>query len=852
MAVLTRMPLPRVLRPLPGEAFASFIERNARFQNVQVITLLHRIGLIDVEEAQAIPNGYGVFIEPSRKEVIAGALRLTTDELDSLLLEGLNGIAYEAQYTADGAFDLRSTTMGSWVYMAGSHVCPECVRGRDGYWRTAWKLPWSFACVEHQLMLAADCPSCELRFASWRRDKQVKPSASFLVPESGRCLNVRGGGPRGYRTGACDHDITSVDTLHLHPNSAVLQAQAWIDAALEARYAVIAGERVPAIEFIRILRGISALMLYAATPNLVTQLVPGLPAELITSFAVDARERNARAEAANSNAAIEIAAGKRQKRGSQRETAFAPTDPHVMGILVAVSEAILAAPDVASIAQRARPLIALAMERSGGGAAYLNRLGLPPLFSQLHTLAFDAMRSHRFPREQLALGDIGSAYAFEARHVPSVYWAPEYFAKFEPFFRDLDVLELTARQTVSLMLTETVVDGERGAAFEAIGIGKGSVRPGAARAASLIRSRTDYDEFARTLHKEARRISAAYELVDYESRRTRFSDFAAIPAQDWAFIAGQAGVSAGLGGGRNHMAAAWVWTQLTQGDYRFAPALNARQAKPESIRNVHRTFVNGMSDDLLRVLSGYVDYLGRGGQAGGFDRFALNQGHSAVNGVFGYGFNLRHVPALFWRTEYEAKFRHYFRAIGVADKTGRAAMSVMLAELIVRMTRSDIGDALGLNGRNVQAGVSAAIQRVRASDGGEKLSSGLREFALDLSEEPHKIDYRARRTALSQFKDIPEVEWIEVCNRAGVGKGRVGVRSKQAAAWLWAELVQADARTSPAFVGLRKASSHSHGVYDKFVRELIPDLGSELKALGESCLNGRTPGRQPQAMRDVW
>ncbi|MCK9519242.1 MAG: TniQ family protein [Dehalococcoidia bacterium] len=827
------MPLPRVLRSLPGEAFASFIERNARFQNVQVVTLLHRIGLIDVEEAQAIPNGYGVFIEPGRKEVVAGALRLSAEGLDALLLEGLNGVAYAAQFTADGAFDLRGTTMGAWVYMAGSHTCPECVGGENGYWRTAWKLPWSVACVEHQRMLAAECPSCERRFASWRRDKQVKPSASFTVPAAGRCLNVRGGGPRGHRTGACDHDITTVDTLRLDPDSEILAAQAWIDAALGARYAVIGGERVPALEFFRVLRGFSALMLYAATPSLVLDLVPGLPAELRRSFEVDARERAARLDAARRDAELAVAAGRRQKPGSQKETAFAPTDPHVMGVLVAACKAILDAPDVVGIAKRARPLLGLAMERVGGGASYLNRLGLPPVFSQLHALAFDAPRSHRFPRKRLTLGGIGSAFGFEARHVPAVYWAPEYFETFEPFFRELDVLEITARQTVSLMLAEMVVDDERDAAFEAIGIGVESVRPGVRRATSLIRNQANYDEFVEALHEEAKRISQAYEQVDYAARRARFSDFAAIPAQDWAFIAGHAGIGAGQDGGRNHMAAAWVWTQLTQGDHRTAPALTARPGTLESIRQVYRSFLNGMGDDLLLVLWGYVDYLGRGGQPGVFQGHALNFGYSAVNGVFGYGFELRHVPSLFWRGKYESRFRHYFRALGVADKTGRAAMSVMLAELIVSMTRTDLGSVLGLDERSVRSGVSAAIQRVRAGDGGQKLRNDIQAFALELSEDPKKVDFEARRAALRTFRDIPDEDWAEICRRAGVGKGRVGVRSKQAAAWLWAELVQADARSSPAFADLEAASQHAIAVFDQFVRTMIPKVGDEIVAYGK-------------------
>src|SRR5690606_19075283 len=100
-------------------------------------------------------------------------------------------------------------------------------------------------------------------------------------------------------------------------------------------------------------------------------------------------------------------------------------------------------------------------------------------------------------------------------------------------------------------------------------------------------------------------------------------------------------------------------------------------------------------------------------------------------------------------------------------------------------------------------------------------------------EDPTRVDFEARRAALRTFRDIPEEDWTEICKRAGVGKGRVGVRSKQAAAWLWAELVQADARSSPAFADLEAASQHAIAVFNQFVRTMIPKVGDEIVAYGK-------------------
>jgi hypothetical protein len=39
-------------------------------------------------------------------------------------------------------------------------VCPECIRESDGRWQLSWRLGWSFACVQHNRLLADACPTC--------------------------------------------------------------------------------------------------------------------------------------------------------------------------------------------------------------------------------------------------------------------------------------------------------------------------------------------------------------------------------------------------------------------------------------------------------------------------------------------------------------------------------------------------------------------------------------------------------------------------------------------------------------------------------------------------------------------
>ncbi|MEU8960516.1 TniQ family protein [Streptomyces sp. NPDC048491] len=36
-------------------------------------------------------------------------------------------------------------------------TCPRCL-ARNGRWRLEWRLPWSFACLDHVIYLCNRCP----------------------------------------------------------------------------------------------------------------------------------------------------------------------------------------------------------------------------------------------------------------------------------------------------------------------------------------------------------------------------------------------------------------------------------------------------------------------------------------------------------------------------------------------------------------------------------------------------------------------------------------------------------------------------------------------------------------------
>jgi len=58
------MPLPRSLRPVAGEWFASYIDRLAHHLDVPLITLLQRVGITSTERMSDVPSGYGAYLAP--------------------------------------------------------------------------------------------------------------------------------------------------------------------------------------------------------------------------------------------------------------------------------------------------------------------------------------------------------------------------------------------------------------------------------------------------------------------------------------------------------------------------------------------------------------------------------------------------------------------------------------------------------------------------------------------------------------------------------------------------------------------------------------------------------------------
>lgn len=829
--------LPRALHPLPGESFASLMDRNAHLYEVPLAAFLHRVGHAARENSVSIPSGYGVFLRAELKERIARSLSLKVANLDATLLESFDGRVFEASRSADGSFDSVKTRLREWLYLVGSQACPTCVAENEGAWLLKWRLPWSFACVRHRQFHVLDCPGCQQPFMMGRRDRQIKPAGTMHVPKPGHCSNGLLGSPRGVWAHVCGFEVVKAPTLSISSESELLTVQQRFDDAVAGDSVGLAGEEVPTLEFFRIVRGLCSLMLYAARVEDVAQIAAiTLPDEALSKLRKRLELRDATLFKLHREMSENVSSSKRL--AAQKHSSTMPADPLVMAVLIAASYRVVDSQSVAEFASRVEPLIELTMVNRGvKGSDVVTRLGLPPVFQQLFALRFGTVRRHRYPPHKLALQPVKTLYSFEIRHLPELYWQDRFQRLFARFFEDLELWELTARRTVSLVLAELVSKDSKRRILDQLGVPRGEGRGGVGRALALVRESGRSDEFHEVVHREAEWLSNCADRVDYQARRKQFQDLLALDAVDWAAISGAVGQGPGHEGSRDVMAAAWVWARLVEGDARYAPALLARTTSETGTREMYRRFVKHSTEIQIELLDAYSRHLLSGGLAGSFRPPAVEI-DAAVAGDkrVHYEFGVEHVPQLFWAEVYKERLRKFFRALGVGDRTGRAASSVAVLDLITGMSRLQAGEFLGLDKRFIEGGVSAALQRVRAGVDGEKFRVVLSEFAEQLSAKTDKIDFRARRSLLSDFVDVPQEDWLAICNRAGITPGRAGRRSAFAAAWIWVYATSGSRHYAPALQQGSFNNKTVYTVYYDFCKKFIPALKPELEAYSDELI----------------
>jgi hypothetical protein len=190
--------LPIVLDPLPGEALDSYLGAYARRLHSSEREFLEHVGL-----PGARASLLAVRLTDRQTDVLSGACGVQPAALRAMTLDMYDGLA--VTISARG----RLGRAPAWRASGGrTRFCPDCLRRDRGRGPLLWRLPWTFACPDHQVLLADFCPQCEKYPAPW------------TVNGPGLAASCRRGGLGAW----CGSDLTLAPCTALPDDGLVLAA----------------------------------------------------------------------------------------------------------------------------------------------------------------------------------------------------------------------------------------------------------------------------------------------------------------------------------------------------------------------------------------------------------------------------------------------------------------------------------------------------------------------------------------------------------------------------------------------------------------------------------------------------
>jgi hypothetical protein len=220
----TRGPVAQPQRALPirvplqvGESLDSWIEALAARNSVTPAELLTALGL-------GLPRtAYGLMLGLApealrRVERLAG---LDDHALDHAVLDPYLPLGV----VAPSRRALPEALWRRWTRGTGSGFCPACLAESGGHWQRRWCLRWSFACLDHQSLLAAQCHRCggSPRSGEARWTQVAAPTL---------CQNADPDCARNSRSPRCYADLSTSPRRRLAHDHPLLHAQRWIDNLL--------------------------------------------------------------------------------------------------------------------------------------------------------------------------------------------------------------------------------------------------------------------------------------------------------------------------------------------------------------------------------------------------------------------------------------------------------------------------------------------------------------------------------------------------------------------------------------------------------------------------------------------
>lgn len=143
--------IPLWVPPVEGESLDSWLAAYARRLRTGVPQFLSFIGL-----HRARPNHMVRYLTDRERQVLSERTGLASEELTPMTLEPWDGVAVNIDRPTR-----RLSRPPNWRHTGNtSRFCPGCLDESAGRWQISWRLPWSFTCTRHGMLLLDCCPEC--------------------------------------------------------------------------------------------------------------------------------------------------------------------------------------------------------------------------------------------------------------------------------------------------------------------------------------------------------------------------------------------------------------------------------------------------------------------------------------------------------------------------------------------------------------------------------------------------------------------------------------------------------------------------------------------------------------------
>jgi TniQ len=199
-----------------------------------------------------------------------------------------------------------------------------------------------------------------------------------------------------------------------------------------------------------------------------------------------------------------------------------------------------------------------------------------------------------------------------------------------------------------------------------------------------------------------------------------------------------------------------------------------------------------------------------------------------------------HVPQLFWAEDYERELAEMFDFDDFSRRLARRFCSILLARMLTPLDWHAAVRYLDFPEQFINGGYNTTFAKLRQHGRFDELANQIKRLANEHAREG-LIDYKRRRSALSDWAGIDPRTWQLLQPRPVPRSSRPGLPAHHALAsvWLWCELTSGHEHAAPAALPTRS-------LFDQtlFIRRALPAMRDRLLLLGELLLNTPVDARQ--------